>query len=561
MDYKDKQIPIAISLAYDNSKTKLFLIDINLFKIDSKIALDTLWSNFFSFITLNSDYFETIFVHNLGSFDGLFLYKALSNYAKPQQVSTIIDDKNKFIQIIFNINKTKMVWKDSYRIFPVSLDNLCKVFNVPGKVSKYNPDFNNINLFEDYNLLEMFKQYSIQDSLALYQALDKAQSIYSKNYSVDITSILSTSTLSLKIFRQQFLNVDIPILKDSEDNFIRRGYFGGATDYYKAHEKNLHYYDVNSLYPYAMLQPMPHEMIKFHNDMSNIKLENFFGFCLCEVTTPKNIKIPLLPYKHNGKTIFPTGTFIGVYFSEELKEVIKHGYKVTLIKGYEFSKVYLFNDYVNHFYEIKKYSSGPERFIAKMHLNQIYGIFGRRKDLIQTINIYNTDLPKYFATSIIKTIIEINEEISTLLIHNNVDSDIVKELNAYFETDICSSYVEVKSNVAIAAAVTAYARIHMIPFKLLPGCTYTDTDSIFTTSKLPDNMIGKELGLMKDELNGITINEGYFLGIKQYGYWYLDSNNNRIEQSVFAGVTRNSVSFKEVEQISKGQNIVKDLIN
>ena len=37
------------------------------------------------------------------------------------------------------------------------------------------------------------------------------------------------------------------------DRFIRGSYYGGAVDYYKAYGENLHYYDVNSLYPYAML--------------------------------------------------------------------------------------------------------------------------------------------------------------------------------------------------------------------------------------------------------------------------------------------------------------------
>ncbi len=103
-------------------------------------------------------------------------------------------------------------------------------------------------------------------------------------------------------------------------------------------------------------------------------------------------------------------------------------------------------------------------------------------------------------------------------------------MNNVLESNYTSSYVEVKSNVAIAAAVTSYARIHMIPYKLLPGCVYTDTDSIFTTSKLPDHLLGTEIGEMKDELSGITINEAYFLGIKQYGYWYVDSKGERIEK-------------------------------
>jgi hypothetical protein len=67
---------------------------------------------------------------------------------------------------------------------------------------------------------------------------------------------------------------------------------------------------------------MPFEMIKHHLNMGDIKLCDFFGFVKAEIETPLNILKPLLPYKYNNKTIFPTGKFIGVYFSEELKAVV-----------------------------------------------------------------------------------------------------------------------------------------------------------------------------------------------------------------------------------------------
>ncbi len=54
---------------------------------------------------------------------------------------------------------------------------------------------------------------------------------------------------------------------------------------------------------------MPHKLLTIINDMRGIKLEDFFGFCLAEVSSPKNIKMPLLPYKFKGKTIFPLGTW------------------------------------------------------------------------------------------------------------------------------------------------------------------------------------------------------------------------------------------------------------
>jgi hypothetical protein len=56
-----------------------------------------------------------------------------------------------------------------------------------------------------------------------------------------------------------------------------------------------------------MKQEMPYEIIEYHRDMSNIKLENFFGFCLAEVECPKDILRPLLIHKYKGKAIHPTG--------------------------------------------------------------------------------------------------------------------------------------------------------------------------------------------------------------------------------------------------------------
>jgi hypothetical protein len=64
---------------------------------------------------------------------------------------------------------------------------------------------------------------------------------------------------------------------------------------------------------------MPLKLINIYKTMSNIKLEDFFGFVEVEVTCPSNMIKPMLPFKFEGKTIYPTGTWIATYFSEELK--------------------------------------------------------------------------------------------------------------------------------------------------------------------------------------------------------------------------------------------------
>jgi hypothetical protein len=576
MEFNGQELPISISIKTKNI-SEIFIIDNSsaCFKpvghtpscstshlndkllVELNIALKDLWDKFFDFILVNCNK-DVIFVHNLGSFDGFFIYKALSNRFKPEEVTCLIDNHNKFIQITLIIDKLKIVFKDSYRIFPVSLNDLCNVLGLPGKTSSYRNEFHKISLFTNPSLLQEFKEYSIQDSIALFDCLYKLQEMYLMDYQVDICSILSTSTLSMKIFRSKFLNVDIPILKRLDDTFIRQSYFGGATDYYQLRAENLYYYDVNSLYPFAMMKPMPFKLIKKIKVFSNnFNLNNFFGYLKVEVTCPKTIKVPVLPCKHNGKTIFPTGKWIGTYFSEELKAVKPLGYNFKFYQGYEFSKIDLFSDYVNNFYEQKRNSIGPSRFIAKMHLNTLYGIFGRRYDLLETRNIYKKDLENYIFRRAIKSIIPINDKIITLLMHSNIRYDLIKELNSELDIELRNQYNLVKANVAIASAVTSYARIHMIPFKIDGNCIYSDTDSIFTTKKLELKFIGSDLGLMKDELKGLIIKEGYFLGIKKYGYQYIDNRGSLITKSTFAGIQRDSLTFEEIIQLSEGSTLIK----
>jgi DNA polymerase type B, organellar and viral len=217
----------------------------------------------------------------------------LSNSFKSEEVTCLIDSHNKFIQITLEIKKLKIVFKDSYRISPVALKDLCSILSLQGKASLYNPEYHKISLFnkENENLLEEFVEYSLQDSNCLYDCISRLQEIYLLEYNVDITTILSTSTLSMKIFRSKFLKVNIPILKRIDDSLIREGYFAGATDYYQMKPENIYYYDVNSLYPFAMMKPMPFKLIRkikiFEN---NFNLNNFFGFLKVKVISSKDIK-------------------------------------------------------------------------------------------------------------------------------------------------------------------------------------------------------------------------------------------------------------------------------
>jgi hypothetical protein len=64
---------------------------------------------------------------------------------------------------------------------------------------------------------------------------------------------------------------------------------------------------------------------------------------------------------------------------------------------------------------------------------------------------------------------------------------------------------------------------------------------------------------MKDELKGLTIKEAYLLGIKKYGYQYLDKDNKLVTKSTFYGIEKDSLSFDEIIKLSKGESLVKEI--
>ena len=132
-------------------------------------------------------------------------------------------------------------------------------------------------------------------------------------------------------------------------------------------------------------------------------------------------------------------------------------------------------------YHIKMNSTGAPRWISKLLQNSLYGIFGRKREMIETKIIFRSDLCKYVSTNIIKSIIEISEDKCATLMVKNGDLELIQDLNTSLNIQIKDCEKLVKANVAIASAITSYARIHMLPFKVDPCTVYTDTDSILTT--------------------------------------------------------------------------------
>jgi hypothetical protein len=133
-------------------------------------------------------------------------------------------------------------------------------------------------------------------------------------------------------------------------------------------------------------------------------------------------------------------------------------------------------------------------------------IFDNEKSYIDFENKFSDD---------ILDILELGDKL--LIKHRSEDKDLRTLLYGNIETH--------NVNIAIASAITAYARIHMTQFKNNPDFTlyYTDTDSAYFDSALPDHMVNsKILGKMKLENR---VKKAIFLAPKVY---FLETIENKL---------------------------------
>lgn len=311
--------------------------------------MDTFISRLDVLCSKSRNQIKTVYFHNFSRFDGIILLKHLlkedSQYIiKPLMLNNILYQIS-----VYKGKKLLFHLRDSITLLPSNLEslakNLCPTLGSKGSIDHDSVKVSNLKEKKD----ELIK-YLRQDIILLGGIMIKAQEIYMSDYGVDIVSKLTVSSLALTIFRTKYYDVDffpIHIPSMNEDSFIRKGYYGGHVDVYIPYGENLYYYDINSLYPHIMKSyPMPGGRPIWKDELYNeqkeeYKLENLCGFIEAHVECPRRMKRPFLPYRDpdNNSLIFPTGKFIGVYYSEELKFAKKIGYKITPLRGYLFQKM------------------------------------------------------------------------------------------------------------------------------------------------------------------------------------------------------------------------------
>ena len=570
------KVPICMCI-YDGKKSFYFL-----FK-DPKNWIKDLMKAFRNSVMKKKYNGYKIYVHNLSHFDSVFLLDVLSRLGKVKPFY-----RDKFFEIIFKFKsdaKNKIEYNltffDSKLILPASLRDLSKSFGVENKkdffpygfvndenkfsldykgpVPKYDDFLNTLtkNEYKEYcnkykgktwNLRRELYLYCETDCIALHQILIKYHKQIHDLLHIDITKYPTLPSIAFSGYRANFMKKDqIAKILSKTHYTIKQSYFGGITETYKGKGFNINSYDVNSLYPFAMLNnPMPiGEPTYFSGDIS-LTNKDPFGFFKVKVSAPLDLNKPTLPFRletKNGiRTVFPVGTWTCWYFSEEIKDKIKDGYTFEILEGFLFEKSYIFTEYINLLYKIKcnTDSSDSLYYIAKLLMNALYGRFGLNPEARECVIVSHEESEKILA--------EERNVLTIPLLSGKV-------LVSYDQNDENINISDI--SIPISSAIAAYSRIEMSKYirKYDKNLYYIDTDGIKVDCELDSSEIdSKELGKMKYEF---TFKEAVFPGLKVYGgillkaykkfldwmvkvkglkvdisYYHLNSMNNKYATSV-----------------------------
>jgi hypothetical protein len=535
------------------------------------------------------------YIHNFGKYDSIFILKILieankkigSVYYKLEPVYK--DDI--MLKLDIKVKNKKITIIDSYNLLNTGLYELSRSFNLdvtkgffPHKFVKRDTLYyigttpsrnywcslkNNITLNEykelytkNWDLKNECLLYLKKDLVSLLNVMDTFNKYIIKNYDVQMTQCRTISRLALNIFLKHYLKESkIPIIKSHMFDDIKQAYYGGVTEVYRPLGKNLLYYDVNSLYPYSALNSLPGNKCVYLESLNNISLNlnDLFGFFYCEIETNNNY-LGLLPVRRDIGLIMPNGKWCGWYFSEELKFAAINGYKINVIKGYNFNKEEnVFDSYVQDLYNIKSINTGHIRAITKSLLNNLLGRFGMNINKPKTDIVNRDELELILSTREINSIRELTEDDFILTYYPNISKDIcksheidyIKALKTKFDMEKDREMKDV--SLSTAAAVTSYSRIFMSKIKLdilSKGgkIYYTDTDSIVTDITLDDNIVGNKLGQFKLVYKTV---KGYFISAKTYCLVLM----NKSTVIKVKGLYNKSLTLNKFKNLYKGVNV------
>lgn len=422
---------------------------------------------------------KIIWCHNL-SFDFLGTLEAdLKDFSIVQRGSDFISCKSYLSKDGFSRkykdSSYKIMFYDTLNFFKGSLKTIGELI----ELNKYqSPDFigEKPKTEEEYDQMRI---YNIRDAEVTRNFADWLQSNFNGLGCQIRPTIASTS---MDLFKRKFLGRTFYMPKIEHINILIKAYFGGRNEIFKRgyNDEPISVYDYNSIYPTVMNEeeyPDPNTMRRL-NRLSLSQIKDYEGIANVKLYCPKDV-FPLIPSRQH-KLIFPTGNMKGYYSNFEIRKALELGYRITDIKdGYIYKKTLpVFRGFTSFLWKKRKEyldTGSGLQLIPKILMNGHYGKYGMRLDNKNEI-IHQSELTKEQS----RTADQIG------------DSEYFRVHKEFNDTNK-PNYI----NPIWALYTTAYARFRLYDrMKDLDNLFYVDTDSFFTTEKLPT---GDGLGDLKLE--------------------------------------------------------------
>lgn len=500
--------------------------------------------------------FRTLWAHNGGGWDWPSLIHWLLHH--PSEYTKITGAFGGFRNICCCIYVDDICIKlcDSFLLFRSSLDSLAKQFLGEGKTKT--DDRLPHELWEKDKA--KFYEYLERDCESLLLVMEKAiELIHTKIAPVGRFGVTVGST-AMDVYRTGFLDREItcPLEKDDEANltdkrreelantegyehaqllcqyrqvrpFLRLGYKGGRCEVFNyGRYDDVRVYDINSLYPWAMANtPVP------TSDRGVWVKEFVEPLCGCYHIRFRQQRRDIPPVFMVKQSGVYEGS--GVYFSPEIKrfrEIDPQG-EFEVVGGYVFQdNAVIFKSFVETLYQLRLDNPDtPLSLLSKFLMNNLYGKMAQhsgRESLIRFANgyEYQRELDSY-------------EDL-----RKKKPEKYVPKLTPYCHpselTFIKSEFSLCKwEHVGIAGMITSSARakLHEGLCAITGTLLYCDTDSVHVSGRLEGRLVGKALGLFKEEFpdKGSDKSEGIYCGRKLYSLRQF-INGNKIEKVRAKGV-------------------------
>lgn len=462
-------------------------------------------------VHLNQKKFDgwRVYAHFGGKYDFLFILEDL--FAETSDVS-ILPRNGRIVTMTARMRNAVIHFVDSFALLPASLKNLTRAFKVEHVKGEY--DFSQGVVLNPDLLV-----YLESDVLGLREVLEKFAAIPFND-----TVKYTIGSQALHVYKTYFAPPDLQAIPmDYEDAIRAHFYSGGRVEVYKGRGAAVHTYDVNSLYPFVMLNEMPmgevNETTTYHPGK--------IGFYHVTITSTPDFYIPPYLVRTPEKNYFVNGAG-DYYLSSATLDYLSanYGVRFTVKWGMVFEgKARIFDGFIQHYYSIKQTSDDPTLvLLAKLFLNNLYGKLGQSR-VTETITGYKSSLQSF-----------------------NVDDDLWRFGLVAVESFSRSRYILPH----LAAYITELARLeHWKYLQVDPGAVfYGDTDSIYTSSRALDQFVGPEIGRLKFE----GTYEGIFLLPKTYALRNADEG----DVISFKGFDAKKFTFGHFEEALRGGTVLRE---